>query len=169
MSSIHRIQLKLSCEYQLNKLPDKKLVLHKSQSYSGPPSPGNRLSLSERLRNENEDKTKTHDWIDLGYFGAKSWYRFQNIDWMITLFAFSSCLCSHFIISLLLEMDGKDSHYMYCAKTQCRIFVGNNEWKNPKIIWNLKKVLFTLFSYNWIAHWVSILHLSDIYFWILMQ
>ena len=29
-------------------------------------------SILERLRNENEDKTKTHDWIDLGYFGAKS-------------------------------------------------------------------------------------------------
>ena len=26
----------------------------------------------ERLRNENEDKKKPHDWIDLEYFGSKS-------------------------------------------------------------------------------------------------
>ena len=28
--------------------------------------------LIERLGDENEDKTKIHDWIDLGYFDAKS-------------------------------------------------------------------------------------------------
>ena len=58
----------------------------------------------ERLRNENEDKTKTHDWIDSEYFGAKSWSRFQNIDWMIAQFASSSCLHSHFVISLLSQL-----------------------------------------------------------------
>ena len=51
-------------------------------------------------RRQDEDKTKTHYWIDLGYFGAKLWSCFQNIDWMIAPFASSSCLRSHFVISL---------------------------------------------------------------------
>ena len=58
-----------------------------------------RRLVIERLRNESEDKTKTHNWID---FGAKSWSRFQNIYWMIASFASSSCLRSHFVISLTL-------------------------------------------------------------------
>ena len=38
------------------------------------------VSIIERLRNENEDRTKTQDRIDLEYFGAKYQSPFQNID-----------------------------------------------------------------------------------------
>ena len=66
-------------------------------------------SILKRLRIENVEKTKTHDCIDLGYFGAKSQSRFQNIDWVTASFASSSCLCFNFVISVLFNLHALHS------------------------------------------------------------
>ena len=65
--------------------------------------------LVERLRNENEDKTKTHDWIDFGYFGSLlfriliEWFRHLRLP---------ICLPSHFVISLLMPGTGVEGIWM---------------------------------------------------------
>ena len=64
-------------------------------------------SLEERLRNENEDKTKTHMMQSFNQCSeneTKIWR--QNILNQFNRVS-SSCLRSHFVISLLLKKNSK--------------------------------------------------------------
>ena len=70
--------------------------------------PPDMLLIIERLRNENEDKTKTQMTQSFNQYSeneTKIWC--QNILNQFNLVS-SSCLCSHFVISLMTWRSGAE-------------------------------------------------------------